>query len=390
MKRSVLLLLLVALWVSPVQAEVSKDASAPILSVAAEGSHALALDARGRVWAWGSNQRGESVPGSAEPRATVPTPVMENAVAIACGQQFSLALCADGRLYGWGDNRSKQLPGLDAEKAEEITPILENIARVHACDDRAIAVTADGKAYLWGGGGEMRIVSENALDARVGADCLLILTENGDAEFLGSPDYYENGVAPEAPARVLTDCASVSASGQTLIACTNGGEIFVWGANGTDGRLGLSQTGWIYDPTKLPIENALRGISGLSCSAALTESRSLYVWGTLYSYVTAFGENGGALTSLVDGTLIFYGNEPILLYENALDIAFGDAFAVLLLSDGSVLTWGSNDQGQIGDGTHTETELVAGEDSEDEDELVIVSSEQRIFPVYLMNLNSPS
>ena len=30
------------------------------------------------------------------------------------------------------------------------------------------------------------------------------------------------------------------------------------------------------------------------------------------------------------------------------------------------------------------------EDSEDEDELVIVSSEQRIFPVYLMNLNSPS
>ena len=380
-------LFLILLFLLP---SASAEDSGSILSVAAEGSHALALDISGRVWAWGSNQRGESAPYSEDSRVTVPTPVLENAVSVACGQQFSLALCADGCLYGWGDNRSKQLPGLDAEKADEITLLMENVTRVHACDDRAVAVTEDGKACLWGGGEEMRIVSENAKDARVGADCMLILTENGDVEFLGSADYYESGTVPDAPVRVLTDCASVSAAGQTLIACTNGGEIFVWGANGTDGRLGLSQTGWIYEPTKLPIENALRGISGLSCSAALTESRSLYVWGTLYSYVTAFGENGDALTSLVDGTLIFYGNEPVLLYENALDIAFGDAFAVLLLSDGSVLTWGSNDQGQIGDGTCTETALVAGEDSEDEDELVIVSSEQRIFPVYLMNLNSPS
>lgn len=87
-------------------------------AISAGGAHALAVDEKGGVWAWGSNVRGESVPGSADARVTEPVKVLENVVSAACGRNFSLALTSDGVLYGWGDHRSKQLPGAsDAPRA---------------------------------------------------------------------------------------------------------------------------------------------------------------------------------------------------------------------------------------------------------------------------------
>ena len=71
-------------------------------AISAGGAHALAVDEKGGVWAWGSNVRGESVPGSADARVTEPVKVLENVVSVACGRNFSLALTSDGALCGWG------------------------------------------------------------------------------------------------------------------------------------------------------------------------------------------------------------------------------------------------------------------------------------------------
>ena len=63
-------------------------------------------------------------------------------------------------------------------------------------------------------------------------------------------------------------------------------------------------------------------------------------------------------------------------------LAFGDAFVLLLRSDGTILAWGSNDHGQMADGDWTKAELADGDD-EDEKDVVITESDQFVFPAVI-------
>ena len=100
--------------------------------------------------------------------------------------------------------------------------------------------------------------------------------------------------------------------------------------------------------------------------------------------MTAFDDDGNMLASLVDGGLIPYGKTPVELYSGVKDAAIGDAFIVLLLSDGLII-WGSNDQGQCASGYYTACEVYPDEDDEGEEswELEITDNNQCIFPVFI-------
>ena len=368
MKRILAMLGLIALLA---RMAAFSEAENALPAVAAEGGHALYLDEAGTVWAWGSNQRGESSPFSADARVTTAEAVLTNARAIACGQQFSMAIDDGGALLMWGDNRMNQIPTIDGERASAPVKVAEGVAQISACDARAALVTADGRAYLWGDGREMALVSENASMIFTGTDFALVLLKNGDVMELN------DGAEAAVP---LRGCVSVSASGQTRLAVTAAGELFAWGANGEEGRLGLDRGGWIDEPMRVPIPAVARARAGLSASAALSDDGKMWIWGALYSYAVHMTDDGDALGAVTEGELIHYGSAPVRLYENVRDIAFGDAFAAALMNDGTLLTWGSNDQGQIGDGTYTQTACEAAEADED-DEVFIVVSEQRVFPV---------
>ena len=374
MKRIVLFL---GIFILASQFVSRSEAPSVLPAVAAEGGHALYLDEGGTVWAWGSNQRGESNPLSADSRVTTPQAVMTGARAVACGQQFSMAIDETGALLMWGDNRLKQIPGLDGERASAPFKVMENVSQIAACDARAALVTDDGRAYLWGNGSEMTLAAEDASMLFAGMDFYLLLSQSGDVYEL------REGADAEARVPVPDGCVSVSASGQTRLAVTAEGELYAWGASGEDGRLGLNRIGWIPEPTRVSIPSVSRARAGLTASAAFTEDGRLWLWGTLYSYAVHMDDDGNALGAFSEGELVRYGSAPLCLYENLSDIAFGDAFVVALRSDGSLYTWGSNDQGQIGDGTYTQTACEAAQSDEDE-EVYITVSEQRVFPVLLM------
>ena len=99
-------------------------------------------------------------------------------------------------------------------------------------------------------------------------------------------------------------------------------------------------------------------------------------------YVVLYDENGDPAASVVDGPLVSYGSAPVRLYDNAQALAFGDAFVLLLRTDGTILAWGSNDHGQMADGDWTKAELVDGDD-EDEKDVVITESDQFVFPAVI-------
>ena len=541
-------------------------------AISAGGAHALAVDEKGGVWAWGSNVRGESVPGSADARVTEPAKVLENVVSVACGRNFSLALTSDGALYGWGDHRSNQLPGASD------APVLlrEDVLSMDACEERAVLVTETGEVYAWGAGENLHLLCENAAEAAVGVDFILVRLKTGEVyEYPDSADYsdeYEpasgaehsaddtaadtvvgakdsgngdanepaggvensgngdasepvdgvkdsgngdasdpaggaehsdngdtnepaggaeypgnrdasdtaggaedsgngdasepadgakdsgngdanepaggvkdsaNGGAGEAvnvedsakndvskaanaeisgdggakssadgadvlaegDADGVTDTAKdsgdsdlsesaagvkklegateIDACGQTRMARTEDGTLYIWGAAGTDGRLGLAVNGWVDTPIPLELADVRTFSAGLTTSGAITESGEACLWGTVYSYVVLYDENGDPAASVVDGPLVSYGSAPVRLYDNAQALAFGDAFVLLLRTDGTILAWGSNDHGQMADGDWTKAELADSDDEEEKD-VVITESDQFVFPAVIM------
>ena len=369
MKRAFFLILALILFAVPAFAKAAP--LSPMLS--ADGSHILALDASGNVWAWGSNHRGESVPGKTDERILSPEIVFENALSITSGQQFSMAIDENSRLYAWGDNREKQIFASADEKVLSPVMLMENVVYADACDTTAACVTKDGKCWLWGGGTDKILVSENAEKCEVGMNFAVILEKDGRV--------FERTLTETESKLMISNAKDISASGESRYALSEDGTLYAWGAAASDGRLAISGgIRYIETPERICQNADISSlIAGLTFSGFLTSANELYLWGTLYSYASYIDETGTVQAALVDGALLSYGSEPIRLYENVKSAAVGDAFIALLFESGDIFTWGSNDQGQLGNGKYTQTALVEAEDDEGY-EAEIISSADSVFP----------
>ena len=85
--------------------------------MAAGQYHSVALKSGGTVWAWGSDEYGQLGDSDAvTPDTSVPVQVINSdssalagVIAIAAGQQHSLAAKSDGTVWAWGRNDYGQL-----------------------------------------------------------------------------------------------------------------------------------------------------------------------------------------------------------------------------------------------------------------------------------------
>ncbi|MHB1310237.1 MAG: InlB B-repeat-containing protein, partial [Limisphaerales bacterium] len=101
------------------------------IAVAAGEEHSLALRADGTVVGWGRNDSG---------RATPPEG-LSGVIAISAGATHSLALKSDGTVVGWGDNQYGQSSPPKG---------LSNIVAVAAGSRHSLALRADGTVTGWG------------------------------------------------------------------------------------------------------------------------------------------------------------------------------------------------------------------------------------------------
>ena len=346
--------------------------------LAAQGSHVLYLDDEGSVWAWGSNHMGESACTDEAACIASPRKVFADVKQAACGRQFSLALTESGEVWLWGLVPAGMLGNPAAYRAALPVKLDESILQIAACETAAALVTRSGGLRYFDGS-VWREISAGASSAAVGADFVIWIDENQSACMLKS------GETPESGTRVLmAGVRAVSASGQTALIVDESGALYAMGASGTEGRLGMNTLEWIDAPAANGLTGIREGVCGVSCSGAIGEDNVLYMWGTLYSYFTAFSEDGQMTFASADGVLIQYGKTPVMLYRNVNSAAIGDAFAAIEMLDGTLLSWGSNDWGQLGDGSVTRFELVAGEDGEDGDEdyeIQVTEFNQAVFPL---------
>lgn len=148
----------------PILIEGLKD----IVDIAAGANHALALDNKGRVWAWGSgeqNQLGRKIvernkKDSLRPREVgLPRAAKGKIAKIVTGQYHCFAQTKDGEVYAWGLNTYGQTGIPDgAGQDNAMIPVAQhvtalsgmNIVALAAGNTHTVAATAEGEFLVWG------------------------------------------------------------------------------------------------------------------------------------------------------------------------------------------------------------------------------------------------
>jgi alpha-tubulin suppressor-like RCC1 family protein len=131
-----------------------------IKAIAADRSHALALGADGRVWAWGGNRFGQLGDGTNTVRLA-PIPVFPpdgtfspGAVAIAASAYSSYVVRADGTVWSCGGNSNGQLGDGTTDSRNTWVRVgdLSGVASIASGENAwiAIVVKSDGSAWGWG------------------------------------------------------------------------------------------------------------------------------------------------------------------------------------------------------------------------------------------------
>ena len=310
-----------------------------VVAVADGGYHSLALRSDGSVVAWGDNVAGGLGDGTLTNRAT-PVPVkgvggagtLTGVVAIAGGGYDSLALRSDGSVVAWGDNDSGELG--DGTLINRATPVpvkdvggagtLTGVVAIAASYEESIALRADGTVVAWG-------------------------NYPGD----GTP----NRLTPVEVSGVggvgnLSGVVAVAAGYNSSLALRADGTVVAWGDN-TYGELGNGTTTKSLTPVQVEGPAGTGTLSGIaSLAAGLQDSLALRSDGS----VLAWGYNGHG--ELGDGTttnsstpvqvLGIGGSGPL---TGVMAIRGGESHNLALRAGGSVVAWGNNSVGELGNGT---------------------------------------
>jgi len=141
---------------------------------------------------------------------------------------------------------------------------------------------------------------------------------------------------------------SISAGGDNACAVTSAGSAKCWGLN-LSGQLGDGTT---TDSSSIPVEvsglSSVRAIStGNVDSCAVTSPGGAVCWGANES-----GQLGDGTTTDSSIPVKVSG-----LSSGVRAISAGGSFACALTTNGGVKCWGSNDSGQLGDGTNNDSSI---------------------------------
>ena len=150
-------------YASQVLAVSGDGALSGVVAIAAGGYHSLAVLNDGTAVAWGYNSSGQLGDGTSGLGTDSDTPVtvsaLTDAVSVAAGQYFSLALRTDGTVFAWGYDNDGELGDANSG-TNEATPIQVSVrdsegnslavTQLAAGSYHTLALTSDGIVYAWG------------------------------------------------------------------------------------------------------------------------------------------------------------------------------------------------------------------------------------------------
>jgi alpha-tubulin suppressor-like RCC1 family protein len=123
-------------------------------TIAAGGTHTVVVTPDGNVWTWGDNgssRLGLGVGAGSHKKVPTQVPTFSNIVAVAAGNDFTLALDSSGFVWAWGGNGSGQL-GLGDTTTRHVPVMLglTDIVAIAAGHGHSVALNSTGDVFTWG------------------------------------------------------------------------------------------------------------------------------------------------------------------------------------------------------------------------------------------------
>ena len=288
--------------------------------------------------ATGATIEGNILSATAAGTVDVTATIENDAVASAAtGEVHTAVVKTDGTLWVWGDNWDGQL-GVGTDVEFSYTPVQvgsgKNWKTVAAGGYHTVALKTDGTLWAWGWNADGKL--------GIGTD--------------------EDSYTP-VQVGLDNDWASVAAGYEHTVALKTDGSLWAWGSN-FYGQLGVDTNldNCIYDYEKdywycpVPIQvgsnkNWALIAAGDSHTVALEKDGSLWAWGANWDGQLGIGENN-------DSCLYDYEYEycpvPVQVGSDKewATVAAGFSHTVALKTDGALLAWGRNDDGQLGTGAN--------------------------------------
>ena len=344
---------------------------ADVNAVTAGGSHNCSLSPTNGLQCWGGNAAGQLGDGTTTNSITpVSVSGLSGTTSLAvAGTSHTCAVSGDGQTQCWGANDLGQLG--DGTTTASATPVQVSgltsaVTTITAGTNHTCAVRNATDIRCWGndsrgqlgdGGGYLQttpvVATEVANAASVStlnyATC--IVTTSGAAQCWGRNNYGQlgnnsttNTITPVSVTGLSQDVAAVTSGDDFACALTTTGGVQCWGRNNY-GQLGNDST--TDSSVPVPVSGLSSGVSAISAVSshvcALTTEGTVKCWGR-----NGYGQLGDASTTNRTTPVNVQG-----LPSGITAVATGSFHSCALTEAGSVLCWGDNSVGQIGDGTNT-------------------------------------
>jgi len=338
------------------------------VGVAAGWAHTCVLSVTGEASCWGANADGCLGDGTTVSKAS---PVkVEGAPPFAdldASQEHTCGAAWDGSVWCWGHNTHGELgsvPGGPGTVAKQV-PVVSGVWDVALGDFHSCALESGGEVYCWGknstgqlGDGSIKqkyvpsLVSGLANVKEIGAGSASSCARQhdgklwcwGDDEFgqLGNGTPGSKALTPVA-VKGLSGVLAVAAGGESTCALLEGGGISCWGANWM-GQLGNGTTNTLSLPTRV-VGIGESEAAAVSIGVGAEHACSVLVDGS----VRCWGSN--EMGQLGDGTTEDRKSPAVVVgVTNAKTVSCGEQHSCATIADGKVYCWGVDDSGQLGDG----------------------------------------
>jgi alpha-tubulin suppressor-like RCC1 family protein len=328
------------------------------VAIAAGYAHTVVLRDGGDVLATGSNSNGQLGTGTldsllrpARVKGVGGHGFLHGVVAVAAGHTFSAALLKDGRVVTWGDNGWGQLG--DGTTKQRVNAVfvkgvggkgqLRNVKQISLGFYHALALLGDGRMVAWGlnYNGQLGIGTS---DRKPHSAPVVVKTTEGDGP--------------------LRDVRQVAAGGAAIayspawgfsMALLNDGRVLTWGdpywhVLGDPARADHALPGFVRGlRNKGLLVNVKAIAAGGDFAMALRKNGSVVAWG-----FSSWGQQG-------DGTQDAWAwPHPVrgAGTHGVIEIAAGSQHALAIKAEGTLVAWGRNAEGQVGDNMPTDRELI--------------------------------
>jgi len=319
-------------------------------------SAVMVLKVDGSVWAWGQNDGGQVGDGTAKDR-TAPVEILENAMDVQTSGRISKALIRDGTVQVWGAAAGENNESLgDGAYVGSRIPI--------TLTDNATSISINSlilkndhslwgwNRYTWGSPDPYALklhLIESGVTGTFIDSCDIRQTDGSLLDVVWGSD--DGGNQYKFSFEALDSNIIDQARGEGfLLQVHKDGTLWARQADYTMG--GILHPSGISDPGVKILDNVKKVVCGSYHALALLNDGSLWAWG-----LNSEGQIGdGEEASLEMGRHYWSPMEvtngtPVKIMGNVTDIAAGPESSYAIMDDGSLWAWGSNSNGQLGNGT---------------------------------------